>query len=57
MSIALCIAHLAGHFPWLVNLLKNFFTYTEMGKALDYVKKVAHDLIKARRQEGHTEKV
>ena len=48
---------LSGHFPWLMRIFKGFFSYTEMGKALDYVSKVALDLIKARRQGGHTEKV
>ena len=51
------IAYLSGHFPWLVNLLKGIISFTEMGKAMDYVTKVALDLIKARREAGHTEKV
>ena len=52
------IAYLSGHFPWLVNLLlKGVLSYTEMGKAMDYVAKVALDLIKTRREAGHTEKV
>ena len=51
------IAYLSGHFPWLVNLLRSIISYTEMGKAMDYVEKVALDLIKARREAGHTEKV
>ena len=52
-----CITHFPGHFPWLVKLLKGAFSYTEVGKAVDYVARVALDLIKARRQEEHTEKV
>ena len=46
-----------GHFPWLMKMFKGLFSYTEMGKAMDYVSKVALDLIKARREGGHTEKV
>ena len=40
-----------------MNLLKGIYSYTKMGKAMNYVERVALDLIKARRQEGHTEKV
>ena len=47
----------SGHFPWLMKMFKGLFSYTEMGKAMDYISKVALDLIKARRQEEHTEKV
>jgi hypothetical protein len=46
-----------GHFPWLMKLFKGLFSYTEMGKAFDYIAKVALDLIKARRQGGNNEKV
>ena len=54
----LCTIILLGHFPWLMRLFNKYlFPYTEMGKALNYVSKVALDLIKTRRQEGHTEKV
>ena len=38
-------------------MFKGIFSYTEIGKAIAYVEKVALDLIKARRQSGHTEKV
>jgi hypothetical protein len=47
----------AGHFPWLIKMLWGIFSYTEMGKAMDRVTKMARDLIKARRENGHTEKV
>ena len=47
----------AGHFPWLMSLMKYFFAYTEPGKAAAYVQKVALDLIKARRENGRAEKV
>ena len=40
-----------------MKLFKGLFSYTEVGKAFDYISKVALDLIKARRQGGHTEKV
>ena len=33
------------------------FSHTEMAKGVDYVAKVARDLIKARRESGHAEKV
>jgi hypothetical protein len=47
-----------GHFPWLMKLFsKDLISYTEMGKAFNYIAKVALDLIKARRQGGHNEKV
>ena len=46
-----------GHFPWLVKMFKGILSYTEMGKALGYIAQVALDLIKARRQGGHNEKV
>ena len=39
-----------------MKMFKGAFAYTEMGKAMGYVAKVAHDMIKARRQGGHTEK-
>ena len=38
-------------------MMGGIFSHTEMGKALDKVAKVARDLIKARRESGHTEKV
>ena len=38
-------------------MLWSITAYTEMGKAMDQVAKVARDLIKARRESGHTEKV
>ena len=38
-------------------MLWGITAYTEMGKAMDQVAKVARDLIKARRESGHTEKV
>ena len=40
-----------------MKMFKGMFSYTEMGKVFDYISKVALDLIKARRQGGHTEKV
>ena len=40
-----------------MKMFKGMFSYTEMGKAFDYIAKVALDLIKARRQGGHAEKV
>ena len=38
-------------------MFKGILSYTEMGKAMDYIAKVALDLIKARRQGGQNEKV
>ena len=46
-----------GHFPWLVSLLNAAFSYTEAGKSLEFIKKVAMDLIKARRESGQGDKV
>ena len=40
----------------MMNKFKSAFSYTEMGKAMAYVEKVALDMIKARRQGGHMEK-
>ena len=37
--------------------MKYAFSYSEAGKATAYIQKVALDLIKARRETGHTEKV
>ena len=51
------LSYNTGHFPWLMNLFKGIFSYTEMGKAMNYVSKVALDLIKVRRQSGHKENV
>ena len=48
---------ISGHFPWLLKLIWGIFSHTEIAKGLDYVAKVARDLIKARRESGHTEKV
>jgi hypothetical protein len=38
-------------------MLWGIFSYTEMGKAMVHIEKVARDLIKARRESGHAEKV
>ena len=38
-------------------LLKVILSYTEAGKAIDYISKVTLDLIKARRERGQAEKV
>ena len=38
-------------------MLWGIISYTEVGKTMNYVAKVARDLIKARRESGHTEKV
>ena len=46
-----------GHFPWLVSLLNAAFSYTEAGKSLKFISKVALDLIKARRESGQGDKV
>ena len=40
-----------------MKVMGSIMSYTEMGKAMDQVAKVARDLIKARRESGHTEKV
>ena len=48
---------LSGHFPWLLKMLWGIISYSEVGKTMNYVAKVARDLIKARRESGHTEKV
>ena len=40
-----------------MKMLWGIISYSEMGKAMDQVAKVARDLIKARRESGHTEKV
>ena len=40
-----------------MKMMGGIFSYTEMGKAINYVSKVARDLIKARRESRHTEKV
>ena len=40
-----------------MKIMGGIFSYTEMGKAMDHVAKVARDLIKARRESGHTETV
>ena len=40
-----------------MKMFKGLFSYTEMGKGMVYVAKVAFDLIKVRRQTGNTERV
>ena len=40
-----------------MKMLWGIISYSEVGKAMDQVAKVARDLIKARREGGHTEKV
>lgn len=47
----------SGYFPWMLQLLRLIFSYTEAGKAMDSMKKVAVDLIRSRRESGHKEKV
>ena len=37
--------------------MKLAFTHSEPGKAVAYVNKVALDLVKARRENGHSDKV
>ena len=46
-----------GNFPLLLMLMNRFFAYSEAGKGLKYVNKVALDLIKTRREAGQSEKV
>lgn len=46
-----------GHFPWIFALMKYAFLHSEPGKAALYVKQVALDLVKSRRESGHSEKV
>ena len=46
-----------GHFPWLFNVMKFVFTHSSMGGATGYIKKVALELIKSRRESGNAEKV
>ena len=40
-----------------MKVMGGIMSYTEMGKAMDQVAKVARDLIKARRESGQAEKV
>ena len=47
----------AGHFPWLFSLVKLAFAHSEAGKGVAYILKVAMDLVKARRENGHSDKV
>ena len=47
----------AGHFPWLFSLMKLAFAHSEAGKGVAYIHKVAMDLVKARRENGHSDKV
>ena len=46
--------HCTGHFPWMFTLMKLAFGHSEPGKAVAYIRKVALDLVKTRRQNGHS---
>lgn len=49
--------HLLGHFSWLFTLMKYAFARSEAGKAALYVRNVALDLVKVRRETKNAEKV
>ena len=53
------IFNVTGHFPWLFGsrLIKYMISHSEGGKATAYIKKVTLDLIRARRESGHGDKV
>ena len=53
------VFNVTGHFPWLFEsrLIKYLISLSEGGKAAAYIKKVTLDLIQARRESGHGEKV
>ena len=51
------ILFLTGNFPFLIHWLKRGYLRSTAGKAGIYLKKVALDLVKARREAGHTGKV
>ena len=48
-----------GHFPWLFEsrLIKYLISHSEGGRATAYIKKVTLDLIGARRESEHGDKV
>ena len=48
-----------GHFPWLFEsrLIKYLVSRSKDGEAAAYVKKATRDLIQARRESGHGDKV
>ena len=46
-----------GNFPFLIHWFKHGYFHSKPGKAAIYLKKVALDLVKARRESGHTGKV
>ena len=57
LYVIISVLVLIGYFSGLLKLMKPLFSNTKPGKAMEYIKKVALDLIKARRESGHTEKV
>ena len=48
---------MAGHFPWIVGLMKLLMPYSDAGKAFELIQKITLELIKSRRESGQKDKV